>query len=81
MPISSKLIERHRLAVDAMLQRDALQQFHGDERHAGVLVNVVNGADAGMIQRGGGLRFALESRERGFVLKTPAEGISAPRGA
>ena len=56
-------VELHRLAVDAMLQRHALQQFHGDERHARVPVNVVNGADAGMIQCGGRLRLALESFE------------------
>jgi len=28
-----------------MLERGTLQQFHGDEWSAGVLVNVVNGAD------------------------------------
>ncbi len=56
-------VERHRLAVDAMLERHALQQFHGDERHAGVFVNVEDRADAGVIESGGCLRLALESFE------------------
>jgi hypothetical protein len=50
-----------------MLQRDALQQFHSDEGHARVLVNVVNRADAGMIQSRGRLCLALESFERRLV--------------
>jgi hypothetical protein len=35
--------------------------FHGDERSAFVLPDVVDGANVGMVQRGGGLRLALES--------------------
>ena len=66
-PDFQQRIERNRLAVDAMFQRHALQQFHGDEGHARVLVNVVNRADARMIQRRGCLRLALESFERRLV--------------
>ena len=75
-------VELHRLAVDAMLQRHALQQFHGDERHARIPVNVVNGADAGMIQRGRRLRLALEPFKRGLVgrriLRKEFQGNLAP---
>ena len=48
---------------DAVLQRQPVQKLHGDEGLAVLLADVVNGADVGMIQRGGGLRFALETLE------------------
>ena len=66
-PDFQQRIERNRLAVDAMLQRHALQQFHGDEGHARVLVNVVNRADARMIQCGGCLRLSLKSFKRRLI--------------
>ena len=46
-----------------MLQRLAFEKFHGDEGFAVFFADVVNGADVGMIERGGGLGFALEARE------------------
>ena len=46
---------------DAVLQRHAIQKLHGDERLAVLLANFVDGADVGMVQRGGGLRLALEA--------------------
>ncbi len=51
------------LAPDAVLQRRALHQFHGDVGLAFVLPDFVNGADVGMVQRRGGSRFALEAFE------------------
>ncbi len=48
-------------AGDAVLQRHAIQKFHDDESLAMLVVNFVDGADVGMIQRGGGLRLALET--------------------
>ena len=51
------------LPVDAMLQRHAVQKFHGNERLPVLLTNIVNRADVGMIQRRCGLRFALETDE------------------
>ena len=53
----------HRLSGDAMLQRGAVQIFHGDERFAAVIVNFVDGANVRMIQRGCRLRFALKAAE------------------
>ena len=44
-----------------MLERLALEQFHGDERAAFEFADIVNGADVGMIQRRGGAGFAAES--------------------
>src|SRR5262249_62331117 len=43
---------------DAVLQRLAFQKLHGDEGLAILLVDVVTGADVGMVQRRGRLRFA-----------------------
>ena len=45
-----------------------LQQFHGDEGGAFVLVHVVNSADVGMIQGGGSLRLALKASQGLMVL-------------
>src|SRR5258706_15312540 len=46
---------------DAMLQGHTIEVFHGDERPAVLLANVVNGADIGMVQAGRSLRLALET--------------------
>ncbi|HUK86276.1 MAG TPA: hypothetical protein VLT85_01315, partial [Terriglobales bacterium] len=47
------------LAQDARVQGLALQQFHGDEGAAAGLVDLVDGADVGMAEGGGGARLAL----------------------
>ena len=47
-----------------LLQRGALQILHGDEGAAVLLADVMNGADVGMIQRGGGASLALEPAQR-----------------
>ncbi len=52
---------RERLPLNAVFKRPALQKLHGDEGPALVLVDFVNGADVGMIERRGGAGFALES--------------------
>ena len=44
-----------------MLQRAALEKLHHDERTSILLADFVDGADVGMVERGGGLRLALES--------------------
>ncbi len=61
-------VQFHRTPGDQVLQGHALQIFHGDERLAVFLANVVNGADVGMVQRGRGLRLPLETAERLGVL-------------
>src|SRR5579862_1790594 len=57
-------LDLHGTPGDAALQRHTVEKLHGDEGMAVLLTDVVNGADVGMIQRGGGLRFALEAGER-----------------
>ena len=52
-----------RSASDAVLESQAVQILHGDEGLAMLVVNFVDGADVGMIQRGRGLGFALKTRE------------------
>jgi hypothetical protein len=45
------------------------QQFHGDERLAFMLANLVDRADIRVIQRGGGAGFPLKAIERLFVFQ------------
>ena len=47
--------------LNQLLQRLALQTLHDDERLAVVLPDVVNRADVGMIEGGGGARLAVET--------------------
>lgn len=56
--------EVHGPAGDRVLQRLAVEEFHGNKSFAVVFPNVVNGADARMIQRGRRLGFAAEAFER-----------------
>ena len=56
------------LARDAVLESLALQQLHADEGLAFVLVDVVNGADVGMIEGGGGLGLSLEPLQGDLVV-------------
>ena len=52
-----------RTAVDQVLQRRAVQKLHGDECFAILFANIVDGANARMIQRGRGLGFPLETSQ------------------
>jgi len=45
-----------------MFQCDAIQKLHDDERLAVMAANLMDRADVGMVQRGGGLRLALQTR-------------------
>jgi hypothetical protein len=46
--------------ASALLERLALQKLHDDEGLACVLINVVDDADVGVIQRPGGPRLACQ---------------------
>jgi hypothetical protein len=50
-----------RLPCYAVLQSRAVQELHGDERFAVLVVNFVDGADVGMIQCRGSLGFSLKA--------------------
>ena len=62
-------VDFERAPGDEVLQRQAVQKLHGDEALAVVLADFVNGADVGMVQRGGGTRFAPETFERLGILR------------
>src|ERR1700730_16423204 len=47
--------------TNAMLQSQSIQKLHRDEGLSMLVVNFVDRADVGMVQRRGGLRFALEA--------------------
>ena len=47
-----------------MLERFAFQQLHGDERNVFEGINLVDGADVRMVERGGGTRLALKALNR-----------------
>ena len=55
-------LEQERPAI-IVLQSLAVEEFHGDEVAAFVFVDFVDGADVGVIEGGGGARFALETFE------------------
>ncbi len=46
-----------------MLEGHASEKFHGDERFALLFADIKNGANVGMIQGRGGLRFALKTSQ------------------
>ena len=56
------------LSADAVLQRLSLQQLHGDEGPAFLHVDIVDGADVGVIEGGRGLGLALEALQGLMVL-------------
>jgi len=56
-------LQLYRATADAVLERDAFKIFHGDERLPVLFADIVNCADVGMIPRGRGLCFALETSE------------------
>ena len=51
----------HRPYTNPMLQSLAVQVFHGDERVSLEFIDVVHRATVGMLERRGGLSFALEA--------------------
>jgi len=54
----------HRLSADPMFQGGPFHQLHGDKRLPVLLANIVNGANVRVVQCGGRLRFAFETRQR-----------------
>src|SRR5271167_439485 len=54
----------HPTAANAILQRHSIEEFHCNEHATTLLVNIVDRADAGMVQRRGGASFAPEALQR-----------------
>ena len=63
------VFQRHRLAMDALLQALALQLFHDDEGLPVVVFNVVDGADVGVVQLRSSPGLPRESLQRARVLR------------
>jgi hypothetical protein len=61
---TQRLLERKRLVANGVLESMAFEAFHDDERMSIRLADFMNGADIGMIQRGSGLGFTLETLKR-----------------
>jgi hypothetical protein len=64
-----QVLGRQRPAQDPLLECATLQQLHGDEVPAVGFVDVVNGANIGVVQRRGGARLALEAFERVLIAR------------
>ena len=58
-----ELVELERAIADKVLERLAVEKFHGDEGAAVGFADVVDGADIRMVEGGSGLGFALEAGE------------------
>ena len=67
-PHLQHLFQRQRLARNAMLQRRAVHEFHGNKRLAVQLANFINRADMRMIQRGRRPRLSPKTLQRLRVL-------------
>ena len=65
--VIEQIFRGHRTALDNMPQRLPFEQLHHDEASPVLLVNVMNGANVGMIQRGSSARLALKALERLLV--------------
>jgi hypothetical protein len=59
-----KLLRFHWTPCDVVLQRHAIEEFHGDEGAALLFAYVIDRADIGVVERGGGPRFASEALQR-----------------
>jgi hypothetical protein len=83
-PPFKHLLKRQRLAGNAMLQRGTFHEFHGNKRLAVLLVNFVDRANVGMIQRGRRARLSTKTFQslwnlgqvvrKKFKSDKPAEG-------
>src|ERR1700733_15148747 len=56
-----KFVQLHRLSVDRALQGLAFEQLHRDEVAATLFADLINGANARMVEGGGGPRLALKT--------------------
>ena len=55
------LLQPHRLALDAVLERLAVEVLHHDEMLAVEFANIVDGANVRVVQGGGGAGLAQEA--------------------
>ena len=80
-PQVEQRLELERPGPEPVPQRLAVEELHRDEGLALVLVDVVDRADVGVLERRGRARFALQPLERLRVpAPAPPAGTSTPRG-
>ena len=60
-PKFKNLLDGERPAMDMLTESFTVNKFHGDERMVILFANVINGADAGVIESGSGVRFTAET--------------------
>src|SRR5580658_10520414 len=65
------LLNRQGLAGNAVHQRGTFEEFHRNERFSVVFADFMDGADIGMVQGGGGLRFTVEAAQSLRVWREP----------
>ena len=65
---SQQIAHLHWLSAHAVLQRDAVEIFHGNEAIAVFFTDVVDRADVGMVQSGSRFGFATEPFDGGCVV-------------
>ena len=63
----NRLRRTQRPITELLSERLPFEQLHGDEQLAAVLADFVDLADVGMVDAGGGARFAPEALARGLV--------------
>ena len=63
-PQPQNLVNFHRAPADPVFQGHPFEKLHRDEGMAILFANIVDGADVGMIESGGGLGLTSKSRQR-----------------
>jgi len=58
---AEQVVALDRLSADAMFERPAIEEFHGDEAVAVLFADVVDGTDVGMVQSGSGFGFSAKT--------------------
>jgi hypothetical protein len=55
------LLDGESLTMDMLTESFTVNEFHGDEGMVVLFANIINGADAGVIESGRGVRFAAKT--------------------
>jgi hypothetical protein len=68
------LLDEESLTMDMLAESFTVNEFHGDEGMVVLFANIINCADAGVIESGSGVRFAAETLQRlGILLQVIGE--------
>jgi hypothetical protein len=62
------VLDGERLALDVLTECFTVNEFHDDERAVILFPNIVDGANAGMIEGGSGMRFTAETLQSLSIL-------------